>query len=82
MVEADFAIHSTTNRQKYYSPVQLIFGRDIILPIKHRVHWELIRQQKQMQINSNNTRENKIGVDYDYKVGDKVMLTKQTVYKY
>ena len=40
-----FAIPSTTNRLNGYSPVQLIFHRDMILPIKHRVDWELIRQQ-------------------------------------
>ena len=32
-----FAIFSTAGRKKGYSPVQLIFGRDMILPIKHRV---------------------------------------------
>ena len=41
-----FAIFSTTNRKFFYSPGQLIFGRDMILPIKHRVDWELIRQKK------------------------------------
>ena len=43
----EFVIISTTNRMKGYSPVQLIFIRDIILPIKHMVHWELIRQKNQ-----------------------------------
>ena len=61
---------------------QLIFGRDIIIPIKHRVDWELIRQQKQTQINRDNACENKHKFDYDYKVGDKVMLTDHTTYKY
>ena len=42
----------------------------------------LIRQQKQTQMNRDNTRENKHIVDYEYKVGDKVMLTNHTVYKY
>ena len=41
-----FSIHSTNNRQKGYSPVQLIFGRDMILPIKHKVAWEIILQNK------------------------------------
>ena len=36
---AAFGICSTTNRQKVYSPGQLIFGRDMIIPIKHRVDW-------------------------------------------
>ena len=30
-------ICSKTNRQNFYSPGQLGFGRDIIIPIKHRV---------------------------------------------
>ena len=41
---AAFAIFSTTKSPKDYSPGQLIFGRDIILPINHMVDWELIRQ--------------------------------------
>ena len=57
-----------------------MFGHDMILPIKHRVDWELIRQQKKTQINRDNTRENKNRVDYDYKVVDDVMLAKQTAY--
>ena len=60
----------------------MIFGRDMILLIKHRVNWELICQQKQMQINIYNTLENKHRVDYDFKVGDKLILTNHTAYKY
>ena len=54
----------------------------MILLIKHRVDRELIRQSKQTQINRYNTRQNKNKVVYGYKVGDKVMLTNHTVYKY
>ena len=36
---AAFSIRSTTSRKKVYSPGQLIFRRDIIPPIKHRVCW-------------------------------------------
>ena len=79
---AAFAIFSTTNRQNIYSPGQLISGRDMILPIKHRVDWRLIRQQKQTQINRYNTRQNKHRVYYEYKFGDKVILNNHTAYKY
>ena len=82
MATAAFAIRSTTSRQKVYSPGQLIFGRDIILLIKHRVDWELIRQIKQTQINRDSTRENKHRVDYYYKLGGKFMITYHTSYKY
>ena len=50
-----FAIFSTTNRLKGYSPGQLIFLRDIIILIKHRVNWGLIGQRNQAQINRDNT---------------------------
>ena len=79
---AAFEIHSTTNRIKRYSTGQLVFFRDMILPIKHTVDWELIRQQKQIQINKNNICKNRHTVDHKYKVGDNIMLTKYTAYKY
>ena len=42
---------STTNGFKGYSPSQLLFGRDMIILVKHMVDQELIRQKNQMQIN-------------------------------
>ena len=39
LAAASFAILSTTNSLKGYSPVQLVFFRDVILPIKHTVGW-------------------------------------------
>ena len=82
LAAAEFAILSTTNKQNVYGTGQLIFGRDMILPIEHRVDWELLCQRKQTQINRDNTQENKDRVDYGYKVGDKFILTNHTAYKY
>ena len=48
---SEFAILSTTNSLKGYSPGQLLFVRDMIIPIKHKVDWGLILQRKQTQIN-------------------------------
>ena len=50
----------------------------MIIPIKYEVDWELIRQQNQAQINKYNICENTHRVNYDYKVGDNFMLTKDT----
>ena len=36
---ADFVIISTENRLKGYSPGQLLFVSDVILPIKHKLDW-------------------------------------------
>ena len=78
LAAAAFSIPSTTNRQKGYSPGQLLFCCDMILLIKHRVDWELILQKNQTQMNRDNTQKNKHRVDYDHKVGDKVIITNHT----
>ena len=57
-------------------------ARDMILPIKHKVDWELILHQKQNHINRDNIRSNKHRAEYDYKVWDKVVLTNHNAYKY
>ena len=54
----------------------------MILPIKYMVDRELICQKNQMQINKYNIHKNRIRIDHDNNVGDKVMLTKYTAYKY
>ena len=77
-----FAIFSTISWKKGYSPRQLIFGRDMLLLIKHRLDWELIGKKKHTQIDICNARKNKHRVYYDYKFGYKVMLTNHTAYKY
>ena len=78
LAATEFSITSTTNRQKYYIPDQLVFGRDMILPIKHEVDWELIFQINQAQIIKANIHGYKHRVDHDYKFGDKFMLTNHT----
>ena len=53
-----FAIILTKSRLKGYITVQFFFC-DMIIPIKHKVDWGLICQQKQTQINKDNIRENR-----------------------
>ena len=42
-----FATCSATNMLKRYNLGQMIFFRDVILPIKNKAFWELICQQNQ-----------------------------------
>ena len=79
---AAFAIVSKTNRQKFYIPGQLIFGRDMIISIKNTVDGEMIRHQKQIQIIKYDIHKNRHIFEYDYKVGDDAMFTNHTVYKH
>ena len=54
-----YAIRSTFHTTYKASPGQLVFGRDMILPIKFKADWALITQQKQETINKSNRAENK-----------------------
>ena len=53
----------------------------MILPIKHKVYWELLRQRNQAQTSKKNIRKNIKRDEHDYKVGDKVMLNNSNEYK-
>ena len=69
-----FAIRTTYHTTLKKSPGQLVFGRDMILNVKHIANWEVIRAQKQRLINQNNQRENSKYIPYTYTVGQQVIL--------
>ena len=46
-----FAVRATYHPTLQASPMQLVFGRDAILNIKHVADWEHIRQRKQLLMN-------------------------------
>ena len=57
--------------------MQILFGRDANLNIKHVADWEQIRQHKQLLINHNNMRENMRRNNHQYKVGDKILIKRK-----
>ena len=71
-----YAIRSTYHTTLQATPGQLIFGRDMILPIRLATNWARIAQRKQERINESNACEIKKRIHYEYKVGDKVLLEK------
>lgn len=79
---AAFAVRSTYHTTLQKSPGQLVFGRDMILNIKHTANWEYIRQRKQKLIEKNNQAENAKRKAHDYQAGDRVMLRKGSENKY
>jgi hypothetical protein len=54
--------------------MQLAFGRDAILNIKHMSDWEHIRQQKQARINENNRRQSQSRRAQNCSLGDKMLV--------
>jgi hypothetical protein len=73
---AAWAIRSTYHTVLDATPGQLVFGRDMILPIQYKADWAGIITRKNQQISRDNARENSKRLEHTYKVGDKVVLTK------
>ena len=60
MLEAiAYGIRSTIHMTTRATPMQLVFGRDSILNIKHVADWKYIQSRKQDMIVKNNIKENK-----------------------
>ena len=76
---AAFAMQATYHTTLKATPAQLVFGRDMILPISIRANWARIKEQRQNEIYRNNVRENKGRVPHTYKKGDKVLLRKEGI---
>jgi hypothetical protein len=56
------------------SPGAAIFGRDMLFDIPFIADWKKIGEHRQRLTDLNNARENESRIDYDYKVGQKVLL--------
>jgi hypothetical protein len=69
-----WAIRSTYHTVMEATPGQLVFGRDMIYNLKSITDYERLRARKEKFIKLANEMENKNRVEYDYKIGDKVLL--------
>ena len=69
-----FAVRSTVSTTTQATPSQLVFGRDAVFNIPFKANWDYIRQRKQNIINKNNDRENSKRLNYQYKVGQKILV--------
>ncbi len=76
---AAWAIRSTYHTVLKASPGAAIFGRDMLFDIPFIADWNKIRDYTQCQTNLNTARINSKRVNYDYKVGDKVLLTEEGI---
>jgi hypothetical protein len=74
LTAAAYAIRSAHHTTLGCSPAQLVFGRDMFMPVNFDADWDRIRSNKQQRINKNNERENKKRVDHQYSKGDLVTL--------
>jgi hypothetical protein len=76
---AAWAIHSTYHTVLKASPGAAISGRDMLFNIPFVADWHKIGKQMQSLTNCGNQHENAKHIDYDYKVGDKVLLINEGI---
>jgi hypothetical protein len=56
-----------------------MFWQDMLFGIPFVAEWKQIGDYRQHQTNHSNTRKNNKRVDYDYKVGDKILIWKDGI---
>ncbi len=76
---ATWAIFSTYHTVLKASSGAAIFGWDMLFDIPFVADWKQIGDYRQHQTDHRNTRENNKRVDYDYKVGDKILIRKDGI---
>jgi hypothetical protein len=74
-----WAIRSTYNTVLKASPGRAIFGQDMLFDIPFVADWRKIGERRQSLTNRGNQRENAKQIDYDYKVGDKVLVINEGI---
>ena len=77
-----FATRATVHSTNRPTPMQLIFGQDAILNVKHEADWTYIKERKNKISKKNNYMENKTHKEYKYKIDDLVLIKAPTNIKY
>ncbi len=77
--DAAWAVCSTYHTVLKASPGAAIFGREMLFDILFISDWQKIGEHRQRLTDLNNARENKGRIDYDYKVGQKVLVRKEGI---
>jgi hypothetical protein len=77
--DAAWAVPSTYDTVCKASPGAAIFGQDMLFDIPFIADWQKIGEHRQRLTDLNNARENKGRIDYDYKIGQKVLVRKEGI---
>jgi hypothetical protein len=76
---AAWAIRSAYHRVLKASPGAAIFGQDMLFDIPFIAEWHKIGDQRQLLTNRSNQRENAKIIDYNCKVGDKLLVINEGI---
>jgi hypothetical protein len=76
---AEWAIHSTYHTVLKASLGAAIFGRNMLFNSLFVADWHKIGEQRQSLTNRGNQRKNAKRIDYNYKVGDTVLVINEGI---
>ena len=76
LTKAACAIRGVHHATHGKSPCQLIFGRNIFMPINAETDWDEITIRKQNKIAKSNERENSKRINHHYNPGDWISIRK------
>ena len=68
------AIRSIYHKVLNASPGAAIFGQDMLFDILFITDWKKIEEHRQLLTDCNTDSETKVQIDYDYQVGQKVLV--------
>ena len=74
-----WAIRSTYHTVLRTSPGAAIFGRDMLFDIPYIADWTDIGKRRQASVDKDNLKENEKRIDFDYAVGQEVLLKKDGI---
>jgi hypothetical protein len=77
--DAAWVVRSTYHTVLKASPGAAIFGRDMLFDVPFLADWNKVGDYRQCQTDRNTARENKTRVEWDYAVGDKVLVCKEGI---
>ncbi len=79
LANAAWAIRSTYHTVLKASPGAAIFGQDMLFEILFMADWHKIGEWRWSLTHRGNQQQNAKWIDYDYKVGDKVLLSNKGI---
>jgi hypothetical protein len=77
--DATWAVRFTYHTVLNASPGAAIFGQDMLFDIPLIFDWQKLGEHRQQLTDLNNALENEGRIDYDYKVGLKILLRKEGI---
>ena len=69
-----WAIRKTIQSITDYSPVQLVFNKDMVMQMHIIVNWQKIKNQSLVAEKRNNDQENKNRIAHQYQSGDPILI--------